>query len=338
MVRVQAVATDAVGNAVPRDQIVVGLDNGAVKQWSGVVTGSTGQRDWKEITGPDANTAQQAITKDGDLQKAVDFAKKLVAADKPDEWDTAIGGTDDPLFKNGDLQRGSTASGVYKGFASYIPNSPAALPFTVPGTDTSVKLAFDANLLSYGYTFVPDGALAKLVPGKYSLAMLVALEAGPSLTLNLGKGGTINIPSKNLFDVQFSAPGPFGIDHYYPDVNVSELTALTGISITPTLTPFVTGTYGIFFPRNYWLIGGWSLFDLSLGYQNPVSATFCADSAMACENGKATSVKLDSKGFITTHAGILESITSALSWDGKYQVYDVSQIYTDVLAVTPTQA
>ena len=99
------------------------------------------------------------------------------------------------------------------------------------------------------------------------------------------------------------------------------------ISVTPTITPYVTGTYGIFVPRSYWIIGGWSLFDVSLGYENPLSATFCADAANNCEGGAATSVKLNSKGFITTHAGILESITSALSWDGKFQVYDVSKVY-----------
>jgi hypothetical protein len=382
LIRIETTASDAVGNVVPRDEVVVGLDNGSIEQWSGVITGSTGQGDWKEIAGPQNNAAADALTTEV-LKKAVTFAKELISAGTDTAFGTKgyIGGEGDPLFKDFDLQKASSASGTYTPIKSYITKSPAALPFTASGTDASVTLALDTNLLAYGYAFVPDGALAKLVPGKYSLAMLVGLEAGPSLTINLGEGGTINVPSTNLFNTQFSVPGPFGFDrfavdlganaaltaelkckegacpdklnahaylvpgvlltwntngdpkgiqlgyNYYPDVDYSDFTKLTGVSVTPTVTPYVTGTYGIFFPRDYWIIGGWSLFDVSLGYENPVSATFCADTANQCEGGTSTSVKLNSKGFVTTHVGVLESLTSILSWDGKFQVYDVSKVY-----------
>ena len=45
---------------------------------------------------------------------------------------------------------------------------------------------------------------------------------------------------------------------------------------------------------------------------------------------------LNSQGFLTTHAGVLESVTSALSWDNTFQVYDVNSIYQVGRAV-PTQ-
>ena len=60
---------------------------------------------------------------------------------------------------------------------------------------------------------------------------------------------------------------------------------------------------------------------LSLGYENPVSATLTASTSQ-------TSIKLDSKGYVNVHAGLLEKVTDALSWDNKTLVYSISDTFT----------
>jgi hypothetical protein len=107
----------------------------------------------------------------------------------------------------------------------------------------------------------------------------------------------------------------------YTDVAVKNLDTPTGISITPKVTPYVTATYGLFLPDDIPLVGGLSLFDLALGYENPLSAT------LAWNQTDGASVTLDAQGYITAHAGILDSITDLLSWDDKFQVYDISGTY-----------
>jgi hypothetical protein len=251
--------------------------------------------------------------------------------------------------------------------------------------DASVDLSFDVNAIIYGYAFIPDGALAKLVPGKWSVATLVALQAGPSLTVNLSGPGTISVPDQNLFNYQYTMPGPLGIDTFaidvganakldlvlngaedkdklnahaymvpgmlftynannkprgiqlgfgaYPDVDYSDFADLTGFKVTPTLTPYVTASYGLFLADSIPLVGGWSLFKLSLGYENPVAVTVCADTAKSCPTatdptGSDLSLTLDAEGFITASAGILDSVTSLLTWTGTFQVYDITETFS----------
>ena len=105
-----------------------------------------------------------------------------------------------------------------------------------PQLDASVKLSYDVNAIAYGYAFMPNGFWAKLNPGKWSLAALGAVETGPSLTLKLGQGGTINVPRQNLVDWGFSTPGPLGIDRVALGLGVDgELTAqlACGVSNCP---------------------------------------------------------------------------------------------------------
>ncbi len=377
---------DAMGNVVAQDGVVAGMTSGAIERWSGLISGDSGQNDWTEIFGSDINRAAQILDEDGLLQEAIEFGtavaqsgsctKDGVCGASP-TWGAAgsVGGADDPLFSLPYFQAAAT-HGTYVPIASYIPRS-VTTTLADGVSDVSVDLSYDVNVIAYGYAYVPDGALAKLVPGDWSLAMLAGLETGPSVTVNLGEGGTINIPEKDLFNYQFFTPGPLGIDTFaidvgangelsatligasdqltahaymvpgmlftyntqadpngvelgfnaYADIDYSDFTKITGVSITPTLTPYVTASYGVFAPDAYWLIGGLSLFKLSLGYENPVSLTICADTTGACANNSNSSLTLDTEGYVTAHAGILESLTSAMTWDGRYQVYDVSETF-----------
>jgi hypothetical protein len=87
----------------------------------------------------------------------------------------------------------------------------------------------------------------------------------------------------------------------------------------------VTAGYGLFIPDKVPMVGGWSLFKLSMGYENPVSATLTVQKGQG--DTVDTSLKLVSKGYVDVHAGMLEKVTDALSWDNKTLVYEVSTTF-----------
>lgn len=379
---------DAQGNVVPRDGVVVGLANGSVQQWSGVISGPTGQADWTQIVcGPQGCVGPPpkpdptpSLDKDGTLKAAVDFAKGITTAD----WGKAnnIGGAGDPLFWGSNLlppcSKDNSCNGQFMPISVLVEKSPLEKKWTA--LDASVTLRYDVNAIAYGYAFMPDGFWNKLRPGKWSLAALAAVETGPALTVGLGKDGTINVPRTNLLQWDFSTPGPLGVDtvalglgvdgevkaqlacgvsvcpdklnahaylvpgmlvtyntqakpggvgigfNWYPDLDYADFAKVTGASVTATVTPYATLSYGIFTPDSWWLVGGWSLFKLGVGYENPLSATFAAGQTSGQSGG--ASLTLGAQGFITTHAGLLEALTSKLSWDNQLQVLDVTKTYT----------
>jgi hypothetical protein len=381
-------------NVVSRDGVVVGLGNGSVQQWSGLITGktpagmSTGQNDWTQIVcGPSGCVGpppkpdpSPSLDKEGTLKAAVDFAKDVqkTGADwgKPNN----IGGSGDPLFAGSNLLppcSKSTCDGQFLPIAVLIEKSPLEKEWKQ--LDASLTLRYDVNAIAYGYAFMPNGFWAKLSPGKWSFAALAAVETGPALTVGLGEGGTINAERSNLLKWDFSTPGPLGVDRvalglgvdgevqaqlfcgaascpdklnahaylvpgmllsyntlakpggvgigfgYYADVDYSDFTKVSGVSVTAILTPYATLSYGIFTPDSWWLIGGWSLFKLGVGYENPLSATVSAGQTTGQSGG--ASVNIGSQGYFTTHAGILESLTSKLSWDNQFKLFEVSQTY-----------
>ena len=362
---------DSLGKVVAQDGVIVGLNNGSVEQWSGKITGSSGQGDWRELAGQDVNRAAEALTPDT-LKTAVAYAKKVVAANNT-EWakgDNAVGGAADPIFSVAYFQPASDVKGVR--YPITLDKKIEALDKEFKGGDASVKLAYDVNAIAYGYAFIPDSVTDKFLPGKYSAAMLVGIETGPRLTVNVQSDGSINSEKANLLnfkqvyttpygmfslgagvDGQLSAqlvglpenpnltayaymvPGmlmtyntkskPGGMQfgfNAYSDYSFGDFAKVRGASITPTLTPYVTAGYGLFLPDKLPFVGGWSLFKLSMGYENPVSATLTVQKGQG--ETVDTSLKLVSKGYVNVHAGLLEKVTDALSWDNKTLVYDVS--------------
>jgi hypothetical protein len=383
---------DANGNVVARDGIVVGLESGSVQKWSGLLSGGSGQSEWTQLVcgrdgckpspGPQPTTISQET-----LKAAVQFAKDANEAGAA--WLENIGSSQDPLFHVGNLraacETGNKCDGQYMPIAMNVPMSPLKKEWKAGGdeadasvdVDASLVLSYDVNGIAYGYAFMPNGFWSKLVPGKWSMALLAAVETGPALTVNLGEdGAVISAPRTNLLNWDFSTPGPLLVDRFalgmgvdgefgvgvvcgdagcpeklqthaylvpgmlfayntqnnprgvglgtnwYPDLDYSDFQKVTGGSLTATLTPYTTMSYGIFAPDSWFLIGGWSLFKLGMGYENPLSAT------VAVGVDASASMTIGADGFLTTHAGILEMLTSKLSWDNSIQLYDVSHTYT----------
>ena len=92
------------------------------------------------------------------------------------------------------------------------------------------------------------------------------------------------------------------------------------LTVTPYVTPYIEASYGLYTPPSTPLIGKWSIIDVGLGYQNPVSFNLTAP----LNHLSDLQMSITSQGFITAGAHILPKVTSSLSWDSKLQVYSVT--------------
>lgn len=92
------------------------------------------------------------------------------------------------------------------------------------------------------------------------------------------------------------------------------------LTITPEVTPYISSSYGLFTPPSTPMIGEWTVFDLGAGYQNPISFTLSAP----VSDPSNLSMSVSSQGFITATAGFLPDVTSLLTWNGKFQIYSVT--------------
>ena len=87
-------------------------------------------------------------------------------------------------------------------------------------------------------------------------------------------------------------------------------------TVTATVTPYASVSYGLFTSSPIDL----DIFKLSLGYQNPLTAT----ATVPLNNFSGASLAFNAQGFLTASAAFIPGITSDLSWKGKYQLYNTS--------------
>jgi len=140
-----------------------------------------------------------------------------------------VGGLNDPIFSQAALQANcGKCAGSYEPIAMNKTGQLVSRTFAIPLTDASVDLSYDVNAVAYGYSFTPDGVFNKFLPGKWSVAMMVALETGPRVVVNTQPGGTINSPVVDLFSLQQYYPTSFGTFSFDEGVNASLEVALEG--------------------------------------------------------------------------------------------------------------
>ena len=107
----------------------------------------------------------------------------------------------------------------------------------------------------------------------------------------------------------------WGGSAYYVDTDFSDFDVVSGITLSPTITPSVTASWGLFTPANTPLVGQISFLDVSLGYSNPLSAnlTWSAVSDPA--------ITFTSSGSLDFSAGLVPSITDALTYSQSFELY-----------------
>ena len=107
-----------------------------------------------------------------------------------------------------------------------------------------------------------------------------------------------------------------------PDIDYSGFVD-AGLTVTATTTPYLTASYSVPAPDSMRFLRGKPLLDVTLGYENPLTATVTA------EAGNGVSLSLGASGTVTASVAALRGLTSALNWNGTVQVYDVNKTFPD---------
>ena len=94
-------------------------------------------------------------------------------------------------------------------------------------------------------------------------------------------------------------------------------------SLSATATPYAQLSYGLFTPASYPV--SLDIFSLSVGYENPVTATLNIPLNDLPDSLENTTLSLASQGILTVSAGFLPKVTSLLTWKDKYKVYSVKE-------------
>jgi hypothetical protein len=189
----------------------------------------------------------------------------------------------------------------------------ALTPIRTPG-----PLGFDSFTLSAGVKLGADVKVTGLGDKTSAVAYAYAV---PGMVFTFNTAG-----AKGKADVAFN---------YYLDANATDFKSITGATANATLTPYIKLLYGILIPTSIPLVGGWSLFSLSGGFANPITATLCVNKANSCPtnsdaNGAQASLTFGSSGALTFSAGLLTGITSALTYKKEIPLYQIPD-YTKVL-------
>ena len=192
--------------------------------------------------------------------------------------------------------------------------------FSLASIRSPGPLGFDSFILSAGAKLGADVTVNGLPEDKTSVTAYAYAVPGMLFTYNTeGAQGQVQAAF-----------------NYYLDANASEFKALSGATAKAYLTPYVNLLYGILIPPSVPLVGGWSLFSVSGGFENPITASLCVDGASSCptadkETGATASLTFGSSGALTFRAGLLDGITSALSYQEEVPLYQIPS-YTTVLA------
>ena len=104
--------------------------------------------------------------------------------------------------------------------------------------------------------------------------------------------------------------------NYYIDKNVDDFLNLTSVSIVPTITPSITGSWG-YTVSNVPILGTVSLASVGLTYSNPVDLTL---SKVA---NQPLSLTIGSSGNLDFSAGFVPTLTDSLTYKTTFPLYSV---------------
>lgn len=198
----------------------------------------------------------------------------------------------------------------------------AALMALTTGPSVTLNLGGTNGTFTYGPQTLASGSVSKVTPyGVFQLSGEVSAKGtaqlslpkdftGDSLTAHAYVTGGILL-GYNTFSSQ---PGEVKLDSsYYVDVDPGEFAQISGVSITPTITPKVSIDWGIFVPDTKISLGA-----VTLSYSNPVSAT------LALAKNQPPSLTLNASGELGLTAGLVPDLTDYLTYEDSVTLYQVS--------------
>lgn len=204
------------------------------------------------------------------------------------------------------------------------------------GVTTGPSMNLNLAGRSDGQLNIAQGELAAIPgwtspPGPYgSVSLTPKLTGGITADLDLPADFASKSWYKNKLSASFYwTPGMlvtlntvgnsglgFGFDSYGPTLDYADFEKVQGVTISPSITPSVELAWGYMVPDSApsW-VAGKSLAKLAVGYENPVSVN------LALASGKDPSLTLGSEGNVTFSAGVLDFVTSSLTYKTTFEVY-----------------
>ncbi len=183
------------------------------------------------------------------------------------------------------------------------------------GNGTFTLASQDLVNLTPLYSVTPYGTIQ--VNTKVTASLDATLELPAEFTGNQLKG---SIYATGGMVVGYNTGGSEGFQWggsaFYVDTDFSDFAQVTGITLSPTITPSITGSWGLFTPANTPVVGQISFLDVSLGYSNPLSANLTWSSV------NDPSITFSSSGSLDFSAGLVPSITSALTYSTSFELYN----------------
>jgi YVTN family beta-propeller protein len=190
MVPISQTVKDAAGNRWNASSLVVGLTDNGIYSWNGSnlppaaypsETTWSPATTWKEQQAPAPLPGQ--LNPDT-LQAAWTYAAKATAGTTFGGTATAVGGSGDPIFGQPFNQPycGSTCDGDFQTFVLNYPFGDKGVIYTYGDT---LQANVNLSAAGYGYVFVPSGIWDKFVPDDYAAGLVLGVQGGPSLLLNI---------------------------------------------------------------------------------------------------------------------------------------------------------
>ena len=199
---------------------VVGLGNsGAVNRWVGgdAPQGKAAAESspWKVVQAgadPDPNFNQTKLKEE--VKYGYEHSDKPVVKD-------GVFNAEDPVFSQVAFQPRCAADHTCDGNFYTFNTGGEAKPLKLPGLgeakisstvgDVTAELSFDAGTSWRGYVFVPSGLWRKLNPGEYTAASVMAVTAGPSMSVTVdgttqGKETSFTIAETPLLNLSYTIP------------------------------------------------------------------------------------------------------------------------------------
>jgi hypothetical protein len=163
-----------------------------------------------------------------------------------------------------------------------------------------ITLIGPASLYSYPPFFDVSGRIDAHISATFTTADAQMKKLGAHLYQTFGLLTTYNVGQTSGFALDYTGVWP-------PDMYFDDFKAVTGVTISPTLTPSLTASTGLLTPASTPIIGQVKLLALDLSYLNPLSLDLTLST-------NAPDLRFNSVGQVRVSVGALPRLVSWLKY------------------------